>query len=119
MYDVISWVARCVKGVGGVDVLNHYYNRSNIGLGAYTGAWGSSSAAQAAQDKYTSRIESAFPSAVQNYDQVPTALEVYTKALSAAANGSVVIASIGELTNLRDILLADRELFVQKVKSIV
>ena len=38
--------------------------------------------------------------------------------LAAAENNSVVIASIGELTNLRDILNADLDLFSAKVTAI-
>ena len=39
-------------------------------------------------------------------------------ALGRAANRSVVVASIGELTNLRDALAALPELFAQKVRAI-
>ena len=38
--------------------------------------------------------------------------------LQEAEDNSVVIASIGELTNLRDIIKANKELFIQKVKLI-
>lgn len=34
------------KGIGGVDVINSWYGRSNPVLGAYTGPWGSSDFAQ-------------------------------------------------------------------------
>ena len=43
-------------------------------------------------------------------------MSAYTKVLQAAENNSVTIASIGELTNLRDILMAEEELFISKVK---
>merc|ERR1719361_94823 len=94
-------------GIGGVDVINNYYGRSNqtaMKLGAYTGAWGSSQSSQNNQNKYTSTIEHDYPSPVQNYNQVPSAVDAYTAMLSKAENNSVVIASIGELGNLRDIL---------------
>jgi hypothetical protein len=106
------------EGIGGVDVVNDWYNRSGdqdkLRLGAYTGQWGSSGG----QDAYTTTIEHDFPAAVSNYDEVPSAVDAYTAMLSGAANGSVVIASIGELTNLRDILKAEPELFGAKVKAI-
>lgn len=107
------------EGIGGVDVINHWYNRStasgwNGSLGAYTGAWGSSGG----QDAYTTTIQKDFPSPVQNYDQVPSAVEAYKTMLGNADNSSVVIASIGELTNLRDILKAEPDLFNTKVKAV-
>lgn len=39
--------------------------------------------------------------------------------LEGAEDNSVVIASIGELTNLRDIIKANKALFIQKVTKIV
>ena len=107
------------KGIGGVDVVNHWFNRSTATLGSYRGQWGSSSDAQDAQDSYTSTVEHDFPSPVQNYDQVPDEVNAYRAALAAAENASIVIASIGEPTALRNILMAEPELFAQKVKSIV
>ncbi|GMH88937.1 hypothetical protein TrST_g3681 [Triparma strigata] len=105
------------KGIGGVDVLQNYYN-SSATLGAYTGPWGSSDAALSAQDSYTSLIESEFPSDVKTYNDVNSAVDSYRRALESQADHSVVIASIGELTNLRDIIKAEPALFAQKVKSI-
>jgi len=110
------------KGIGGVDVINGHYGRptaTGMSLGAYKGTWGSSSSAQSAQDRYTSMIESNYPSPIQNYDQVDSAVTAYTKVLSRAADRSVVIASIGELTNLRDLLMANASLVGQKVKEVV
>ena len=106
------------KGVGGVAVIRSYYNRS-FALGAYKGEWASSDFAQAAQDKYTTMLLDKYPSAVKNYDEVPTALHAYRTVLADAEDASVVIASIGEPTNLRDLLSADRDLVRRKVKRIV
>eukprot|EP01083_Nonionella_stella_P095305 267503_1 len=108
-------------GIGGVDVINHYYGRSNLStykLGAYTGPWGSSSQSFTNQNKYTTKIVNDYPSPIENYDQVPSAVDAYTTMLQDADNNSVVIASIGELTNLRDIIKANRPLFVSKVHKI-
>mmetsp|Transcript_3204 Transcript_3204/g.6716 ORF Transcript_3204/g.6716 Transcript_3204/m.6716 type:complete len:456 (+) Transcript_3204:164-1531(+) len=103
------------EGIGGVDVINNWYGRStSMEEGAYTGQWGSNGN----QDSYTTTIENTYPSPVQNYDQVQSAVSAYTKVLQAAENNSVTIASIGELTNLRDILMAEEELFISKVKAI-
>ena len=45
-------------------------------------------------------------------------MDAYKSMLGAAADNSVVIASVGELGNLRDILKANKDLFVKKVKAI-
>lgn len=105
------------KGIGGVDSINTWYKRNwhkPLQLGAYTGPWGS----HGNQDRYTSLIESKFPSDIQKASQVYSATKAYQEALKKADNASVVIASIGELTNLRDIIKADKDLFTQKVKAI-
>ena len=65
------------------------------------------------------KIEQDYPSPVQNYDQVPNEVDAYRTALSAAADGSVVIAGTGEPTALRSILTAEPALFAQKAKSLV
>ena len=57
-------------GIGGVDVIDHYYKRTQLELGAYRGPWGSSAADQKIQNKYTSKIQQHYPSPIQNYDQV-------------------------------------------------
>lgn len=107
------------KGIGGVSVVNNWYNRSSsVKLGAYKGVWASSAAAQSAQDRYTTTIETRYPSPVQDSSQVDDAVTAYKAALSAAADGSVVIASIGEPTNLRDLLKAEPALFARKVKQV-
>eukprot|EP01084_Bolivina_argentea_P099401 178688_1 len=108
-------------GIGGVNAIMHYYGRGNqsqYNLGAYTGPWGSSQQSQDNQNKYTTRIEHDYPAPVQNYGQVPSAVAAYTAMLTKAPDNSVVIASIGELDNLRDILKANKNLFVQKVKMV-
>eukprot|EP00466_Bigelowiella_natans_P001910 jgi/Bigna1/140676/aug1.57_g15384 len=105
------------KGIGGADVINTHYNRTVPYMGAYRGPWGGPDA-QSAQDKYTSTIESRYPSHVKNYDQVDDEVTAYRKALTSAANNSVVIASIGEPLALRNILKAEPELFAAKVKEI-
>lgn len=108
------------KGIGGVSVINNWYNRSSsVKLGAYKGVWASSPAAQSAQDKYTTTIETRYPSPVQDSSQTDDAMTAYKAVLSAADDASVVIASIGEPTNLRDLIQAEPALFARKVKQAV
>ena len=47
-----------------------------------------------------------FPGPVKDYDDVPEAVETYRRALAAADDRSVHIASIGITTNMRDLLLS-------------
>ena len=108
-------------GIGGANVIMNYYGRGNqtdYTHGAYYGPWGGSDKDQEKQNAYTSTIQSNFPSPVSNQTQVYSAVDAYNDMLNRAEDSSVVIASIGELTNLRDILKANRDLFVQKVKMI-
>ena len=68
---------------------------------------------------YVSDLKNKFPHTVNSRADRPSALEVYTKALQQAANKSVTIASIGETTNLQDLLRSDLELVRAKVKRVV
>ena len=103
------------EGIGGVDTIVNWYGRHGaLELGAYTGPWGSAGG----QDRYTTAIEADYPAPVRNYDEAQSAVAAYEAALGRAENRSVVVASIGELTNLRDVLKALPELFEQKVRAI-
>ena len=102
------------KGIGAVSVINYFYGRGDIPLGAYRGDIGrpgNLSEARASPDwtnhgrgRYVDDLVFLFSSPVTNFNEVPDALTVYRETLSAAANNSVVIISIGVATNLRDLL---------------
>ena len=92
------------------------------------GSSGPQCAGGASSDHYLSDLLGRFPSGVRDSTQVPTAVATYRKALAAAQNHSVAIASIGITTNMRDLVLSERdefsplsgpELIGQKVKLIV
>jgi len=108
-----------VKGIGGVDVIATFYNQTSREVGAYTGPWGGSGDAQNAQDSYTSMLESTYDSDIKTYNDVQSGIDAYRKALGAAEDNSVTVASIGELTNLRDVIDAIPDLFSSKVKEII
>jgi hypothetical protein len=123
------------KGIGGVSTLMHHYGRDSVPLGSYKGAWAQNATAGracrvgldaphchtcapghegepqcdggASADHYLSDLISHYPSGVKSSAEVPTAVEVYRKALAAADNHSVAIASIGITTNMRDLVLSD------------
>ena len=109
-----------VEGIGGADAVLNYYGRGGdaAALGAYKGPWASSPDAQKAQDRYTSSMIARWPPRVASYDDVANATEAYGRILATATNGSVVIASIGEPTALRDALRAHGDLFAAKVRQI-
>ena len=115
-------------GIGGVSSINHYYGHDSIPLGAYKGEFGRADDGTGSQNNYLSDIIRRFPGPVTDYDGVPTAVETYRKALVAADDKSVHIASLGMTTNLRDLLqsqgdsissLTGVQLVEQKVKKVV
>jgi len=102
----------------GVDVVNTYYGRGSTPIGSFKGKFGSYT--DNGQDwHYVNDIKSKFPHRVNGRDDVPSALDVYRSALTAAANRSITIASIGELTNLQELLRAEPQLVRAKVKRVV
>ena len=102
----------------GVDIVNTYYGRANVLIGSFKGKFGSYT--DNGQDwHYVNDLKAQFPHTVTGRDDVSSALDVYTKALQQAANKSVTIASIGETTNLQDLLRNDLELVRAKVKRVV
>jgi len=101
----------------GVDVVNTYYGR-HMPIGSYKGRFGSyTDNGQASH--YMNQVKGRFPHTVNSRNDVASALDVYKSALQKADDKSVVIASIGETTNLQDLLRNDKELVKQKVKKIV
>lgn len=101
----------------GVDIVNTYYGRK-VPIGSFKGKFGSYT--DNGQDgHYINEVKSKFSHTVNSRDDVPSALDVYKNALENAADKSVTIASIGETTNLQDLLNNYKDLVKQKVKKIV
>jgi len=107
---------------GAISVINHWYGRDGIPIGAYKG-----SGLTLAGNPPLTYIESLvrhFPSPIRNSSQVPDAVEVYRRVLAASPARSVTIASVGLQTNLELLLrsgpdahssLTGRELVAEKV----
>ncbi len=101
-------------GAAAIDAINTWYGRADIPIGIY-------------KDKLSDPDGSRFlkPAAAYPHDtpedlsKVPSAVDVYMKALSSAPDGSVVIISVGFLNNLADLLERDEELIKKKVKKLV
>ena len=102
----------------GVDIINTYYGRNNTSIGSYKGHFGAST--DNGQDwHYVNALKSRFSHRVKSRNDVPSGLDVYRTALLGAANHSVTIASIGETTNLQDLLRSEMDLVRAKVKRVV
>ena len=108
------------QSVGVISVIQHYYGRDDVAIGAVKTGWRGNHA-----HRYVSRLVTEWPSPLKSSSQVPSAVDVYRRVLAAQPDNSVVVASVGMLTNLRDLFvsgpdaaseLGGRELFARKVR---
>ena len=67
-------------GIAVVNVINTYYGRQDIPLGAYKGPFGKEFGAQ---NKYAEDLINSYPTDVKDYDDVPDAYDAYVKVLEA------------------------------------
>lgn len=110
-----------------IEVLNNYFNRPLIPVGAPK----SESAATLTtwhKIKWTDELPAQYPHQTAKTSDAPDAVETYRKVLSEQPDNSVVICTIGFLTNLKDLLLSEpdefsplngKELVAKKVKHLV
>lgn len=102
---------------GAADAINTWYGRPDIPIGTdKDGAktppkWNNPSS-------YTAALHQEFPNDVPGDDEMPDALDVYLETLRAQPDGSVVICSVGALSNLEDLVRADHDLVKAKVKEL-
>ena len=87
---------------GAISVINHWYGRDDIPIGAYKGS--GLTLAGKSPLTYVDSLVQHFPSPVRSSAEVPDALDVYRKALAASPPASVVISSVGLMTNLEVLL---------------
>jgi len=111
------------KAIGAVSVINHYFDSDSTLLGAFKGSF----AANATHGHYIQELVDHWPSPVQDYSQVEEAVPILRQALATAEDRSVVIASIGFLTNLASLMsspgdqysdLTGRQLVKEKVRRL-
>lgn len=107
----------CTRGnasVAAIEVINAYYGRPDIPVGAPKGMGVSGGGpnnepgkplAEGSHGKYV-KLAKDYAQWVRhwNSDAAPDANDVYRRALAAAPDGSVVVCSVGFLTNLRRLL---------------
>lgn len=109
-----------------IEVLNTYFNRPELPVGAPKGEGVSMTAWH--KQKWTDVLPERYPHHTAKTSDAPDAVKVYRKILSEQPDTSVVICTIGFFTNLKDLLhsegdeyspLAGRALVAQKVKRLV
>lgn len=81
-----------------LDALNRFYGRANLPVGVVKGP------AFAKKSRYANGIAKEWPHRFDSVDDVPDVVKVYRKALAGAKDGSVVLITVGQLTNVRDLL---------------
>lgn len=113
------------EGVAAVfDVFNTYFKRPDILIGVPKGK------ALELKDfqHWTDTVQLKYPHRVKKNEDVPDATEVYRKVLASQPDNSVVIVTVGFLTNLSSLLqsqpdkyssLNGKDLVKQKVKQLV
>ncbi len=103
-----------------LDSLNSYFRRPGIPIGVVKGT------AFDRKSRYAETIAKEFPRRLQSADDAPDAAALYRKVLATQADGSVVMISVGQLTNFRNLLktgpdrhsdLDGTELVKRKVKA--
>ncbi len=110
-----------------IEVLNTYFNRPDIPVGAPKSEGGVSLTTWH-KTKWTEELPARYPHKTAKTSDAPDAVKVYRRILSAQPDSSVVVCTIGFFTNLKDLLLSGgdefsplpgRELVVKKVKRLV
>ncbi len=102
-----------------LSAINLYFRRGDLPIGRPQGD------AFLRDSKYNAQIAAEFPHPLSSAQDAPTAPQLYRQALAHAPDHSVVMISVGQLTNFRDLLytLPDRhsplsgpELVAKKVR---
>lgn len=81
-----------------LDALNTYFGRSDIPLGVVKGP------AHNRASRYAQQIAEEFPHALEAADDAPDAAILYRQVLAEQPDDSVVMVSVGQLTNFRNLL---------------
>jgi len=109
-----EWCAPCL------DALNTYYGRPDIPIGVVKGP------GVRADSRYARKIAEEFPHDLKSADEAPDAALLYRRVLAGQPDQSVVIVTVGFLTNVANLLktepdehspLEGKELVAKKVKA--
>ena len=105
-----------------IQAIDAYYGHGSVPVGAFHGK------ADASGSHYTLTIHKQFAPDFPTDDKLPSGVDLYRKTLAAAADGSVVIISVGFMDNLHDLIhskpdaasdLDGLALVAKKVKQLV
>lgn len=86
------WGAPCVAAI------NRYYGRPDLPIGVPKGS------APAHDSKFARRIAEEFPQSLPPADQLPDVGQLYRTILASQPDGSVILVTVGYLTNVRTLL---------------
>lgn len=100
------------SGAAAIDAINTWYGRGDIPVGIYKGNL---------PDPDSSPYLDAVAEFPHDLDakSAPSSLDVYRQVLANQPDGSVTIISVGFLNNLNDLLKAEPDLVMNKVKELV
>ncbi|MCB1230730.1 MAG: nucleoside hydrolase [Verrucomicrobiae bacterium] len=98
-----------------VDAINTWYGRGDIPIGTDKDG----AKIKGGPSSYCPNLRDEFPNDAKPDDAMPDALDVYRDALKSQDDGSVVICSVGALSNLEDLVRAEPELVKAKVKQLL
>ncbi|MBY5959481.1 hypothetical protein KUV50_15120 [Membranicola marinus] len=102
-----------------VDAINHYFDRPEIPIGVEKGI------ELRHHSRYTKEISEEYKKRLHTYEEAEDAVDLYRRLLARQPDGSVVILSIGHLTNLMRLLesepdehssLSGKELIKKRVR---
>jgi hypothetical protein len=94
------WVAPCLAAI------NTYYGRADLPIGTLMGPGHSGTKPDWNGTVFNQFIAETYPHPLRDGREVEAATVLYRRLLAAAEDRSVVIVSIGSLTNLRDLLFS-------------
>jgi hypothetical protein len=92
--SIYRWNVPCVEAI------NRYYGRGDLPIGAPKHGGVDSHCGS----RYGRQIAESFATRLKTNAEAPDALAIYRRVLAAQPDGAVVIISVGDLTNLRNLL---------------
>jgi hypothetical protein len=107
------------KSVAVVEAINRYYSRPDLPVGFVRGE------GVLMPSKFVGPVAAEFPSRFRTADEIPDAVQVYRDVLKRQPDQSVVVVTLGYMTNLKNLLElpasddqpSGRELVRQKVRQ--
>lgn len=86
------------------DAINTYYRRPDVPIGALKGPGSMGGSEEWYGDSFNGYVAGHFENDLRHAEYAPNAITLYRQLLASSPDGSVVIASVGPTTNLRDLL---------------